>query len=188
MKTLKYIFIIVMIIIMIYSSISCSKNQNNNQKSITLQSLCKTFPIELLSESNGIMAKRLACLNINNFTIDEESYNSQLIVKVNDNVDIQLLSEVLTSRGNVNFLGTFNRENVLINLHKELTSNCIQKLDSLLGITDGKKYPDAVIGQAIAKDTFAISKFFRSRTVKSLLPSRINFCWSKSWWISPKRG
>lgn len=180
MKTLKYILIGFIIIILIYSSISCSKNQNRNQKQVVLQSLSKTFPKELLTESSSIMAKRLKSVNINNFTIDEDIDHSQLIIKLNDDADIQTISETLASRGEFCFLGTLKREDVLMNLYKKLSPNCTLKLDSILGITGGKVYPDAIIGQANSSDTFAINKFFRSKAVKSLLPKNILLCWSSS--------
>lgn len=179
MKTFKYIVIGVIIIIMIYSSISCTVNSNKNQKSITLQSLSQTFPTELLSESSKIMVKRLKCLNINNFTIDEDIYQSQIVVKLDDKENLKSLSEILSVQGKVNFLETFKREEVLKNLHAGLKPICAQTLDSLLGLGNGKDYIEAIIGQAETKDTFAISKFFRTKTVKSMLPPHIKFCWSK---------
>jgi SecD/SecF fusion protein len=179
MKSFKYILIIVLIIIMIYSSISCSTNNSNTQKSITLQCSNAIFPKELLSESSKIMAERLKCLNFDNFTIDEDTFQSQMVVKLDDKANIPFVSEILSIQGKVNFLETFNREEVLKNLRHKLKSDCVQILDSLLGITSAKKYPDAIIGHAEVKDTFAISKFFRSKTVKSMLPTNTKFYWSK---------
>ncbi len=179
MKSLKCVLIAVLIIILIYSSISCSDQSINKQKTIVLESTCKTFPNELLSESSKVIADRLRCINISNFTIDEDIYQSRLIIKLDDKGDTQLISMVLTEQGTVNFQETHKREDVLMNLHKGLSTECNQKLDSLLGITTDKKYPDAIIGQANSRDTFAINKFFRSKAVKSMLPSNIKFCWSK---------
>lgn len=179
MKSLKYLLIAVLIIIMIYSSISCSNQSIDKQKPIVLESVCKTFPKELLSESSKIIAKRLNCLNAVNFKVEEDIPQSQLILRFNNKIDIQVLSEVLTVQGKVNFAGTFKRVDILKALQNELNSECVQKLDSLLGIANGKNYPDAIIGQAVAKDTFAIGRFFRSKKVASLLPPNIKFCWSR---------
>lgn len=179
MKSLKYILIIVLIIILIYSSISCSEKKVNNQKTITIESTCKTYPKELLSESKNVIVERLKGMNISNFTIDEDIYQSQLIVTLDDKVDKQLISMILKDQGVVDFLETLKRDDVLLKLHTRLNAECNKKLDSLLGITADKKYPDAIIGQANSTDTFAISKFFRSKTVKSMLPSNIKLCWSR---------
>lgn len=118
-------------------------------------------------------------MNIYNFTIYEDIYQSQLIIKLDEKIDNQFISMILTEQGTMNLLETYKREDVLMKLHKGLNAECNQKLDSLLGITADKQYPDAIIGQANSADTFAISKFFRSKTVKSMLPPSIKFCWSK---------
>lgn len=179
MKSFKYILIIVLIIILIYSSVSCSEKKVNNKKTITLESICKTYPKELLSESRNVIVERLKCMDISNFAIDEDIYQSQLIIKLDDKVDDQLISMILTDQGVVNFLETLKRDDVLLKLHTRLNAECNKKLDSLLCITADKKYPDAIIGQANSTDTSAISKFFRSKTVKSMLPSNIKLCWSR---------
>lgn len=178
MKSFKNILIIVLIILMFCAMFACTKS-SNNQKSITLQCSNTTFPKELLSESSKVMVERLKCLNFNNFTIEEDTYQSQILIELDDRASISFISEILSVPGRVNFRETFDREDLLKNLRHELKSDCIHLLDSLLGINSSKKYPDAIIGQAEAKDTFAISKFFRSKTVKSLLPSNTKLCWSK---------
>lgn len=163
---------------MIYSSIACTEKAANNQKTITLESISKTFPKELLSESKEIMARRLNSMNIKNFIIEENTFQSQIVVILNEKENIKAISDVLNARGKANFLETINRNEVLINLRKGLKSDCSQVLDSLLGITNDRTYLDVIVGQADAKDTFAIGKFFRAKAVKSLLPSSAKLCWS----------
>lgn len=178
MKSLKYIIIGLLIIILIYSSISCTEKAANNQKTITLESIYKTFPKELLSESKSVMTKRLNCMNIKDFVIEENSFQSQITVTLSEKENIPAISKVLRAQGKASFLETYNGNEVLGKLRKGLKSDCSRVLDSILGVTSDKAYPDAIIGQANVKDTFAIGKFFRTKAVKSLLPPSAKLCWS----------
>ncbi len=178
MKSLKYIIIGLLIIILIYSSISCTEKAVTNRKTITLESVVKTFPKELLSESKKIMVKRLECINIKDYVIEENIFQSQIVINLNEKENIKSIAEVLKSRGKASFLESFKRNEVLSNLRKGLKSDCSRVLDSILGITVDKAYPDAIIGQANVKDTFVIGKFFRAKAVKSILPSKAKLCWS----------
>ncbi len=179
MNLLKYIFIGVIVSIISSSCGTQSINNSNKDQVITLQSLSTSFPRELLSESSRIIAERLKCININNFTIEENIDQSQLIVTFDKKVDIQYLSEILPLQGKVNFFETYKREDVLKNLQKTIGLNCIQRIDSLLGISNiDKKYFEAIIGQAEVKDTSTINSSLKSDIVRSLLPTNIKFYWS----------
>jgi len=180
MNSLKYILIGVLISIISASCSSLPEKNSSKQQVITLQSLSTSFPRELLSESSVIIAKRLGCLNINNFTIEENIDQSQLIITFNERVDIQYLSELLPVQGRLNYLETYKREDVVRNLQKAVGLSCIQSIDSLLGVTSkDNRFPDAVLGSAAAKDTSTINRCLSSNIVKSLLPAHIKFFWSK---------
>ena len=138
MKSLKYIIIGLIIIILIYSSIACTEKAATNRKTITLECEVKTFPGQLFLESKEIMAKRLDCINIKDYVIEENTYQSQIAVIVNEKENTKSIAEVLKSRGKASFLETFKRNEVLDNLRKGLKSDCSRVLDSILGITADK--------------------------------------------------
>jgi len=175
MRLLKYIFIGVIACVIGSSCVSHSEIENQKQ-TITLQSTNTNASSDLLSESKEIMTKRLKCLNINLFTIEQDNQKSQLTIKFDENVDIQYLTEMLPSPGKMNFLTTSNKE-VMVSL---INSDCIHRVDSLLGFSEkGEDYPVDIIGYSKEKDTSSISSILSSGFIRSLLLSDIRFFWSK---------
>ncbi|NVO08707.1 MAG: hypothetical protein HXX16_01970 [Bacteroidales bacterium] len=175
MNFLKYIFIGVILCIIGSSCVSHLETENQKQ-TITLQSTNTNASPDLLSESKEIMTKRLKCLNINRFTIEQDNQKSQLTIKFDENVDIQYLTEMLPSPGKVDFLKTSSKD-VMVNL---ISSGYIQRIDSLLGFSEkGKNYPVDIVGYSKEKDTSSISSILSSGFIRSLLPSDVRFFWSK---------
>ncbi|NOU17625.1 MAG: hypothetical protein HOO91_08710 [Bacteroidales bacterium] len=175
MRLLKYIFIGVIVCVIGSSCVSHLETENQKQ-TITLQSSNTNASPDLLSESKEIMVKRLKCLNINLFTIEQDNQKSQLTIKFDENVDIQYLAEMLPSLGKLNFLKTSSKD-VMVSL---INSDCIHRVDSLLGFSEkGKSYPADIVGYSKEKDTSSISSILSSGFIRSLLPSDIRFFWGK---------
>jgi len=174
MNSLKYIFIGVVISIISFSCLSQS-NKIEKQQTITLQSLNADAPKDQLSESSRIITNRLKCLNVTNFTVEQNDEKSQLIITFNDKVD-SLLVETISSQGKLRFLEGYNKEA----LAKLASSGCLNRVDSLLGLSEkSSNYPNAAIGQAQPKDTSRISSILSSCLVRSLIPNNLSFLWGK---------
>jgi len=179
MKLLKYFLLGVIILIVLFSS-SCnslSKKDSNQNQIITLKSTSISFPIQLLDESGKVISMRLKCLNVNNFTIDNDVENSSLVINIEDKVDIPSISSSLLAWGKVNFFETYTRDETIKYLEKISNSDCFHKLDELLGFSKNSS-SSATFGIADVKDTSLINQYLKASVVKTVLPSDFRFMWS----------
>jgi preprotein translocase subunit SecD len=133
MKTLKYLLMgILLFTILPFCN---SQSQIKTKQVVTLQSVLPDAPGKLLSESKEILLRRLACMNLRDVRVTQNSEMSGLVVTVGDTIAREDLSELLLSRGELNLYcissasDTLNEEDILEAhadiQHPELPALCI---------------------------------------------------------------
>jgi len=184
MKTLKYILLGIFILHFIFSCNSQTLGTKNS-KEIVLQSNGNSNKAQLFA-SKEIISNRLKTLQINNFEIDQKNENSQLIVKLKDSLDLQMLSNVLTAKGEVDFDLALARQEVIAQLTKHdpktiLARNAsISDILSLLEPASSTSIASPVIGRIDLNDTNRVSNCLNTNAVKNLFTDGIQFIWAKS--------
>lgn len=158
---------------------SCTSMQEKkiDHKVIILQS--DNAQCNLLNESKEIIIKRLNCLNLKDFAVEQNDQKSQITITFNDSVEVDYLSKILVSRGKVNFLETFFKFEVGNFLSIGSGADCLPHTLSLLGVNlTAMNDSTAVFGSTEAKDTTSINSCLNSNQVKSVLPKSLRFIWS----------
>ncbi|HNY01128.1 MAG TPA: hypothetical protein PKG48_01005 [Bacteroidales bacterium] len=122
MKTLKYLFVGILLLNLL--PVCISQTPVKGKQVITLQSVRKNAPRELLAESKAVLTRRLERMDLRDVQISLNNSTAELIITVVDTISPATLSEILLTRGNVGFkadtLLALNQEN-LSDVHADFT-------------------------------------------------------------------
>jgi SecD/SecF fusion protein len=115
MKTLRYLLLGIMLITII--PVCNSQTPIKNKQVITLQSVPKNAPSELLRESKEVLSRRLGLMDLRDMQITQNNAKSELVVSIGDTISKEALSEILLIQGNVSFKAdstlVLNKEDLL---------------------------------------------------------------------------
>ena len=91
--------------------ISAYSNFSENSKSVILQSVSNNVPTALLTKSADIISARLRTYGLNSFDVIVVTGKGQIEVQLSDDTEFSEIEGLLTSKGDLVFYETLEREN-----------------------------------------------------------------------------
>lgn len=166
MKTIKYFLTHILFISLIAL---CASGTPAPGHSIILQSSDKDVSLSSLNKSAETITKRLNYLSKDDFSISVIPEKKQIRIEYNDNFDPQVVGNLATSKGKIEFCETFSRNEILALLNGD------NQLSTLLTKSNTDR-SDAIIGCASLKEAARVDDYLK--TIDN--EQNIRFAWSKS--------
>ncbi|VBB46534.1 exported hypothetical protein [uncultured Paludibacter sp.] len=165
------IYILSTLLFLSIFTFGCSKSATGHKQTVRIQSNVENSNQDLLSQSNLIIEKRLKVFGLNDFEV--KNVENSIQITFNDSINLDEISPLLTSKGEVGFYETYDRDS----LTKLLNNN--DKLFSLLDIPLGKEISPAILGYAAEQNKAEIDKYIAAHYV-SKPGNGIRFVWSET--------
>ena len=104
------------VILLLFMQSGYSQKPALKERVITLQSQGKDTSSRLLQESAEIISERLTYMSLLDFSITKDESKSALIITVKDTIGNELLKDILTAPGKLNFYENAGRNDSLVSI------------------------------------------------------------------------